>query len=180
MAQIDGLEQMLAQHPFFSDMSEKARELIAGCTSNRVFHDGEVILREGEPADYFYLVRHGNVALEINLPTRKPLVIETLHDGEILGWSWLVPPYRVRFDARAVGLVRTFSIDGKCLRGKCESDCRLGYEFYKHFLPVVVDRLTAARLQMIDIYGHPEEYAEANTGFNGQPSAPARPSPDGD
>ena len=179
MTQIEGLEQLLAQHPFFSDMSEQARGLIAGCTSNRVFHDGDYIMREGDPAEQFYLVRHGNVALEINIPGRKALVIETLHDGEVLGWSWLVPPYRVRFDARAVGLVRSFSIDGKCLRGKCEEDCQLGYEFYKHFLPLVVDRLTAARLQMIDIYGHPAEYAAAGEDFDEQPSAPAKPAPVG-
>jgi CRP/FNR family cyclic AMP-dependent transcriptional regulator len=179
MSEVEGIEQLLARHPFFSDMSEKARGLIAGCTVNRVFHDGEYIQREGDPSDHFYLVRHGSVALEINLPTRKPLVIETLQDGEVLGWSWLVPPYRVRFDSRAVGLVRTFCIDGSCLRGKCEQDCQLGYEFYKHFLPVVVDRLTAARLQMIDIYGHPDEYLQAHNGFDGQPSAPAKPSPAG-
>jgi CRP/FNR family cyclic AMP-dependent transcriptional regulator len=174
---IEDIEQLLSRHPFFQDFSDTARQLIAGCTVNRVFHDGDYIQREGTPADYFYLLRHGTVALEINVPTRKPLVIETLHDGEVLGWSWLAPPYRSRFDARAVGLVRSFAIDGKCLRGKCEEDCQLGYEFYKHFLPVVVDRLTAARLQMIDIYGHPAEYA--GSGFDTEPSPPVKPSPDG-
>ncbi len=177
MGQIEGLERILAQHPFFADMSETARNLIAGCATNQVFHDGERILREGEPADTFYLVRHGAVALEINVPGREPLVIETLGDGEVMGWSWLVPPYRIRFDSRAVGLVRTISIDGKCLRGKCEEDCALGYEFYKHFLPVVVDRLTAARLQMMDIYGHPSAYAETTERFSEQPSPPAKPGP---
>ena len=179
MTEILGLERMLAQHPFFHDMSETARGLIVGCAGNRVFHDGEHILREGEPADWFYLIRHGVVAIEVHVPTRKPLVIETLQDGEVLGWSWLVPPYRVSFDARAVGLVRTLSIDGKCLRNKCEQECALGYEFYKHFLPVVVARLTAARLQMMDIYGHPSAYAEPGSGFDDRPSAPAKPSPDG-
>jgi len=176
MSGIEGIESLLKRHPFFQDFSDPARELIAGCTDNRVFHDGEYIQHEGEPADQFYLLRHGTVALEINVPTRKPLVIETLHDGEVLGWSWLVPPYRTRFDARAVGLVRALGINGKCLRGKCEEDCQLGYEFYKHFLPLVVDRLTAARLQMIDIYGHPAEYADA--GIDERPSAPAKPAPD--
>jgi CRP-like cAMP-binding protein len=179
MGPIEGLEQLLAEHPFFRDMSEHARSLIVGCASNRVLHDGERILREGDPADTFYLVRHGTVALEIHLPGRLPLVVETVEDGEILGWSWLLPPYRVSFDARAVGLVRTLSIDGKCLRGKCEADCALGYEFYKHFLPVVAERLTAARMQLVDMYGHPDEYADARAPVAEAPSAPARPSPDG-
>jgi CRP-like cAMP-binding protein len=177
MGEIAGLERLLARHPFFADMSETARGLIAGCAGNRVFHDGERIFREGEPADTFYLVRHGAVALEVNEPGREPLVIETLGDGEVLGWSWLVPPYRVRFDARAVGLVRAIGIDGKCLRGKCDEDCALGYEFYKHFLPVVANRLTAARLQMMDIYGHPSAYAQAAEPFSEQPSPPAKPGP---
>lgn len=178
MAPIEGLERTLAQHPFFKDMSERARGLIAGCASNRVFHDGDYIMKEGDPAGTFFLVRHGAVALEVHVPGRRPLVIETLGDGEVLGWSWLLPPYRVRFDARAVGLVRALGIDGKCLRGKCEEDCALGFEFYQHFLPVVVDRLTAARLQMIDMYGHPGAYAESESP-PAVPSAPAKPSPDG-
>lgn len=177
MGEIAGLEQILAQHPFFADMSETARGLIVGCANNRVFHEGDRIFSEGDPADTFYLVRHGVVALEMNVPGREPLVIETLGDGEVLGWSWLVPPYRVRFDARAVGLVRTIAIDGKCLRGKCDEDCALGYEFYKHFLPVVADRLTAARLQMMDIYGHPTAYAETAEPVSAQPSPPAKPGP---
>jgi CRP/FNR family cyclic AMP-dependent transcriptional regulator len=177
MGQIAGLEQILAQHPFFADMSETARGLIAGCASNRVFHEGDPIFREGDAADTFYLVRHGVVALEINVPGREPLVIETLGDGEVVGWSWLVPPYQVRFDARAVGLVRAIAIDGKCLRHKCDEDCTLGYEFYKHFLPVVADRLTAARLQMMDIYGHPAAYAQEEEPISEEPSPPAKPVP---
>ena len=177
MGEIAGLEQILAKHPFFADMSEMARGLIIDCASNRVFHDGDRILREGDAADTFFLVRHGVVALEINVPGREPLVIETMGDGEVLGWSWLVPPYRVRFDARAVGLVRTIAIDGACLRGKCDEDCALGYEFYKRFLPVVADRLTAARLQMMDIYGHPTAYAPTAEPASGETSPPAKPGP---
>jgi CRP/FNR family cyclic AMP-dependent transcriptional regulator len=179
MGQIEGLERILSEHPFFHDMSAHARGLIAGCAANRVFHDGDRIQHEGHSADTFFLIRRGTVALEIHVPGRTPLVIETLGDGDVLGWSWLVPPFRIRFDSRAVGLVRALSIDGKCLRAKCDQDCALGYEFYKHFLPVVASRLTAARLQLLDMYGHPDAYAaEARTAVSEEPSAPARPSPD--
>ena len=177
MTQIEGIEVVLAEHPFFKTMSETARGLVAGCTANKVFHDGERIFKEGEPADIFYLVRRGAVALEVHVPGKRPLVIDTIGDGDILGWSWLVPPYRTRFDARAVGLVRTLAINAKCLRGKCEEDCMLGYEFYKHFVPVMADRLTATRLQLVDMYGHPSEYASAETAFTGHISSPAKPAP---
>ena len=174
----EGLERTLEEHPFFREMSVAARRLIAGCASHVVFRDGDRIYREGDPADKFFLVRHGSIAVEVALPGRKPLVIETLDDGEVLGWSWLVPPYRIRFDARAVGLVRVLSIDGRCLRTKCEEDHELGYEFYRRFLSVIVARLEAARLQMLDMYGHPSAYAEAESEIVEAPSAPAKPSPD--
>lgn len=179
MGNIADLQDILAQHPFFQSMRQSTRELIAGCTSNRVFHDAERVLKEGEAADTFYLLRHGSIALEIHVPAQAPLVIETLSDGDILGWSWLAPPYRVRFDARAIGLVRALSVDGRCLREKCEQDSDLGYDLYKHFMPVIVDRLTASRLQMIDIYGHPNDYAERQneTQSHLASSTPAKPSP---
>jgi len=177
MVEIDTLEKTLAEHPFFHDMSERARKLIAGCAAHVVFHDGKRLYREGDPADSFYLLRHGCVALEVHVPGRPPLVIETLGAGEVLGWSWLVPPYRCRFTARAVGLVRAFGIDGRCLRGKCEEDHDLGYEFYRHFLPLVVDRLSAARMQMIDIYGHPGAYADSEVENPLPATPPAKPSP---
>jgi CRP/FNR family cyclic AMP-dependent transcriptional regulator len=179
MESLEGLERLLAQHPFFKDMRASTRELIAGCASNCVFRDGDRILKEGDAADSFYLLRHGAVALEIHVPARSPLVIETLSDGDVLGWSWLVPPYRVRFDARAIGLVRALRINGRCLREKCEQDSDLGYELYKQVIPVIVDRLTAARLQMVDIYGHPTDYANHEPGLAAPSSPPAKPSPAG-
>lgn len=179
MVQIEGLEHLLAEHLFFRDMSQHARDLIAGCAANRVFHDGERLLREGDPADVFYLVRHGAVAVEVQAPGRRPLVLETLSDGEVLGWSWLVPPYRVQFDGRAVGLVRALAIDARCLRGKCEEDPVLGYEFLSHFARVMAERLTAARLQMLDIYGHPDDYMDTQPAYEAAPTAPAKPSPAG-
>ncbi len=177
MGQVEGLKRTLAKHPFFKDMSKRARKLIAGCSAHAVFHDGDQIYREGEPADTFYLIRRGTVALEVQVPGREPLVIQTLGDGEVLGWSWLVPPYRTRFDSRAIGLVRVLSIDGKCLRGKCDEDHEMGYEFYKHLFPLVVGLLAGVRLQMIDIYGHPMVYSGQESEASDQTVAPAKPAP---
>jgi CRP/FNR family cyclic AMP-dependent transcriptional regulator len=80
-------------------------------------------------------------------------VVSTLSAGEIVGASWLVPPYRWTFDARAVELTRAIGMDAQCLRGKCEADHDLGYALMKRFLPIFVKRLEATRLQLLDVYG---------------------------
>jgi hypothetical protein len=79
--------------------------------------------------------------------------VQTLHEGDILGWSWLVPPYQWTMDCRAMQLTRVLSLDARCLRSKYESDPTLAYELFKRFVPVLADRLEAARLQLIDMYG---------------------------
>ena len=93
------------------------------------------------------------MALELVEPGRPPVVFATLGEGEIVGASWLLPPYRWRFAARAVELTRAIGIDAACLRGKCEADHHLGYEMMKRFLPILVERLQATRLQILDVYG---------------------------
>jgi CRP-like cAMP-binding protein len=146
------IQQLLGELPLFEALSDDARAVIAGCGRNRGFHDGEYILREGEREDRFYVIRAGSVALEIFAPQRGALVIETLHQGDPVGWSWLFPPYRARFDARTVGTVHTIEFDGACLRGKCDEDSALGYELMKLFGGVIVERLQHTRLRLLDIY----------------------------
>ena len=149
---MENLERILTAHPFFSGMTPEHLQLLAGCASNTRFETGQFILREGEEANEFYLLRHGKVALEVYAPERGPVTIQTLGEGDILGWSWLVPPYRWKFDARAVELTRAIALDGKCLREKSETDCRLGYELLKRFSQVMVEHLQSARLQLLNVY----------------------------
>lgn len=155
MVQIEGLDRYLHEHPFFAGMADAHLELVTGCAANEVVHANEYIYREGEPANKFYLIRHGRVALEVHVPGKSPIMVETLKKGDLLGWSWLVPPYRANFDARAVELTRVISLDAECLRGKMEGDSALGYDLHKRFAPVIADRLASARRQLIDLYGHP-------------------------
>lgn len=157
MADIVGLDRLIDEHPFFRGMDAAACRVIAGCAANERFDADQYVFREGEAADKFYLIRHGRVALEVRVPGRKPLIVDTLEAGDILGWSWLVPPYRWILDARAVELTRAVSLDAKCLRGKLDSDHTLGYELFKRFIPVMAERLMAHRLQLVDMYGQPEE-----------------------
>ncbi len=149
---METLEPLLAEHPFVRGMNQSQIETIAGCASNARFETGQYLFREGEEANQFYILRKGRIAIEAASPTRDPIVIHTYGDGEILGWSWLVPPYRWRFSGKALELTRVLMLDGKCLRGKCERDHDLGYELLKRFADILASRLDAARLQLIDMY----------------------------
>jgi CRP/FNR family transcriptional regulator, cyclic AMP receptor protein len=155
MVNIVGLEDTLAYHPFAQDMNADVLSTIVGCCSNAVYHPGDYIFREGKPADNFYLIRHGLVALEIHVPQGPPIVVETLEAGDIFGWSWLLPPYRWSNDARASEQVRLLKLDGACLRGKMESDHSLGYEIYKRFLPIMARRLASDRLRIVELATEP-------------------------
>lgn len=148
----ENLEGILTAHPFFSGMRPEHLQILVGCASNARFDGGEFILREGQEANEFYLIRHGKVALEVYAPERGPVNIQTLGEGEILGWSWLVPPYHWRFDARVIELTRAIALDGKCLREKCERDYQLGYELLKRFTQVMAERVQAAQFQLLDVY----------------------------
>jgi CRP/FNR family transcriptional regulator, cyclic AMP receptor protein len=149
------LEPLLAEHPFFSRLDARFIELLVGCASNVRFEAGQYVFREGEDANQFYIIRRGHVALEIFAPGRGPLAVQTVGEGEIVGWSWLIPPYHWHSSARAVELTRAFALDAACLRKKCEEDHDLGYELFKRFTPIIVDRLQATRLQLLDLYGLP-------------------------
>jgi len=151
---MEDLERILREHPFIADMNEEHVKLIVGCASNVVFKAGEYIFREGQPANAFWFIRHGKVQIETFVPQKGPLIIRTREAGEILGWSWMVPPYKWHFDARAIELTRAISLDGKCLRGKCEEDHDLGYEIMKRFALIIAERLESTRLQLMDIYGN--------------------------
>lgn len=138
------------------DLGAEHLKLIVGCASNVRFNADQFLFREGEEANQFYMIRQGKVALQISAAQRTAITVQTIGEGEILGWSWLIPPYRWRFDARALELIRAIALDGKCLRTKSEEDHNLGYELMKQFSKVIAERLEATRLQLLDVYGtHP-------------------------
>jgi CRP-like cAMP-binding protein len=150
---VKGIAEILADQPLFGGMAPEYLEHITGCASNVRFKQGEQIFKEGDDADFFYLVRHGRVALDIFVPHRGPVTIETVNEGEVLGWSWLFPPYKRQYDARAVVLTRAVAFDGRCLRTKSEENKEFGYDLMKRFAQVMIDRLHHVRIQMLDVYG---------------------------
>jgi CRP/FNR family transcriptional regulator, cyclic AMP receptor protein len=148
------VDQLIAEASVFAGLEASQLELIGGCAWNEHVEAGTRLLREGEPADRFFLIRRGAVALEIDAPGRGSLVLETLHDGEMVGWSWLFAPYRWQFDGRAIEACELVTFDGGCLRGKCEADHELGYQLMSRFASDLLARLQSTRLQLLDVYGH--------------------------
>jgi len=153
----EDLAPLLRQHPFLADLPEQHMATLVGCASNVHFPEGSQLIREGEVADKFYLIRTGRVALEIDLSERGQLRIQTVGSGEVLGWSWLISPFRWHFTGVAVTDVRGLALDGKCLRTKSENDHDFGYEMLKRLALVMERRLEATRLQIIDVYGSTPE-----------------------
>lgn len=147
--------QLLAEHPFFDGLDDDVLALLVGCAEMAHFHTGEVLFRNGTPADAFFVVRSGRVALELTAPGRAPLVVETADAGEVVGWSWLVPPYQWFCDGLAVEETSVVALDGACLRGKCDADPRLGFQLLSRVTHVMYERLQATRVRLLDLYGTP-------------------------
>jgi CRP-like cAMP-binding protein len=149
---METLERLIGEHAFFAGLDARYLSLLVSCAANVRFQAGQMLFSHGEEANHFYLIRDGKVAVEIHSPTRGSLMVQTLLPGEVLGWSWLIPPYRWRFDARALEPIRVLALDGKCLRAKCEQDHDLGYELFKRLSQIMTQRLEAALLQLLDVY----------------------------
>jgi CRP/FNR family transcriptional regulator, cyclic AMP receptor protein len=147
------LEPILRGHPFFEGLPDPDITLITGCARNVRFHHGDQLAREGDDADQFFLIREGRVSLDIPAPSGGAIRLQTLDAGDVVGYSWLMPPFRWQFDVTALTEVRALSMDGRCLRGKCDDDPRLGYDLMKRFSQIMADRLAGTRLQLLDLYG---------------------------
>ena len=146
------IEQYLPEHPFFQGLDEPAVALLSGCATNVHLRPGQYLFHEGEPADTFFVIRSGRVSIEMRRPT-EGVVLDTAHEGDVVGWSWLVPPYRWTFDACATEETSALAFDGQCLRGKCEADPALGYALLQRVVQVMSSRLHSARVRLLDLYG---------------------------
>jgi CRP-like cAMP-binding protein len=149
------IEALLAEHAFFKDFAPSYRELIGGCGKNIHFKAEQLLAKTGDPADQFFAIRHGRASIELHSAERGPLILQTVEAGDVVGWSWLFPPHRWKFDVRALEDVSAITFDGECLRGKCEHDPAMGYDFMKRFAEVAMVRLESTRLQLLDLYGSP-------------------------
>lgn len=138
--------------PFFAGLSQKQIRLLQQSSVYAEFGAGDVIFREGAPANTFYLIGQGKVALEADMDGEGLVQIAVLNDGEPLGWSWLFPPHIWHFHARALKRTTTTCYDAKILRQLCEDDHDLGYELMKRMSQVMLERLQATRKELLKLY----------------------------
>jgi CRP/FNR family cyclic AMP-dependent transcriptional regulator len=139
------MENLIAGHPFLRGMKPEHLRVLAGNAMRLELAPGELIFREGDPANRFYLLERGKVALEARQKEHPPELIQELGPGDVLGWSWLFPPYYWHFDARALQRTTAIFFYGTRLREQCEESHDLGYELMKRMTAVVIQRLQAAR-----------------------------------
>jgi CRP-like cAMP-binding protein len=128
------------------------RQQLAEFASGTTFPGGERVFVEGGPANRFWLLESGAVALGLHVPGRGDQMVETVAAGQLLGWSWLQPPYRWRFEAACIASVTALEFDAPGVRRRCDDDPRFGYAIMRLFLPVVTARLQAARLRLLDLW----------------------------
>ena len=150
------LEKDIAAHPFLIGLSEHHIRLLADCAIRTHFERDQVIFREGESANRFYLIESGQVALESTSQATAPVTIDTIGAGDLLGWSWLFPPYVWHFQARAVMPTTAIFFYGTVLREYCEKDQSLGFELFKRMSEVMTRRLQAARERLLKVYNSRE------------------------
>ena len=145
---IEPMAIRVALHPFLAGLNRTQLALLSDCAVAACFKNGETILRQGELADRFYLIETGKVVLESETDYGLPVPIETIGAGQLLGWSWMFPPYVWHFTARAIAPTKAIFFYGTLLRQYCERDHSLGYELLKRMSAVMVNRLQTAREKM--------------------------------
>jgi CRP/FNR family transcriptional regulator, cyclic AMP receptor protein len=149
---MQSIEQTLAATRMFRNLTREQLAALARLGEEVEYADGSRLMIEGEPADWLFVIREGFVALQTDAPSGA-ITIETLHNGDSVGWSWLFEPYLTHFDARSRGVTQAIRFDAATLRVRCAEDHELGYELMRSFASVIVERLQATRLQLLDVYG---------------------------
>lgn len=144
-------DEYLRQHPFFAGLPDGAAALLARCAVTVNRHAGEYLFQEGEPADRFYFVRRGRVSLESPTLAGRPAVVDTAEEGDVVGWSWLIPPYRWQLDARTTAETSVIALDAICVRATCDADPVLGHAVLEGVTQVMLHRLQSARMRLRDI-----------------------------
>jgi CRP-like cAMP-binding protein len=152
---MDTVSHFLNEHPFFQGFQpEHMRELVT-CARDVRFEQGEFLFREGDEARNFYVIREGRIRIELHDARQGAVAVQTVERDDVLGWSWLVPPYLWHFDARALRTSLAVALDGERLRELCEKDHSLGYELMRRMAGIMEQRLQATRLQLMDLYSEP-------------------------
>lgn len=144
------IAELIAGHEVFSGLDRAIIDLLAESASERELPAGTMVFRSGEPAETFYLVCGGSITVEVPAIEGPTLELQRLGEGALLGWSWLIPPYRWNFQARVQSPTRVIEFNGRAIRERCEQDPRMGFEILKRFTRLMSERLEQARMRMIE------------------------------
>jgi len=145
----------LSSHAFFAGLDDNFMAFVADCATELSVKKGHILFRQGERADKFYLIRTGRVSVQVPAIMGPTLEIQSLGENQLLGWSWLIPPYRWNFQARAMEDSDLLEFDGSAILKRCEQDPKFGYELFKLFTALMSERLDAARQKMMDEWNPP-------------------------
>ncbi len=147
------VRDLLAGHAFLAGFPPEVVDLVAESAELVTFHRGALLFREGSPAEVAYMITGGHVAIEVHAPNRGPMVVETIGSGHVVGLSWAAAPFRYQFDARAIDDVEAVAVDAAGLRAALAQNPALGFLFLDRLTGVVLERLQATRIRLLDIYG---------------------------
>ena len=152
-AQTPTLLTAIGEQPFFEGLSQQHLQTLADCATRTLFVPGQIILRQGDPANRFYLIENGEAVVELNSKDGKPIVIQTLGPGRELGWSWVLSPYFEHFTVRSLTELKAIFFYGTFLRAKCEEDHDLGHEVMKRMAGVMGHRIEATSQRLLEFHG---------------------------
>ena len=144
------IAEYLSSHDFFSELGDEVLEFIAQHTSTHKLKKGEILFQQSERADKFYVIRSGKISIQIPAVMGPTLELQSLGENQILGWSWLIPPYKWNFQSKAEEDSELLEFDGTAILERCEQDPKFGYELLKRFTTLMSSRLEAARQKMMD------------------------------
>lgn len=150
-AAVKAVESVIANHPFLRGLKPEHLRLLADSAMRMRYEAGELIFREGDPANRFYLIEQGQVSLESHRKDEAPVAVQVIGPGDVLGWSWLFPPYHWHFDARVLEPTTAIFFYGTRLREQCEENHDFGFELMKRMTHVVIHRLQATRKELLSI-----------------------------
>jgi CRP/FNR family transcriptional regulator, cyclic AMP receptor protein len=150
---MDKYDKIVGAHPFWRDLDERYLQGLKESASVVRFGSGQPIFQAGTSAEYFYLIHAGRVGLEIFVRGKGIVTIQTIDGGEALGWSWLFPPHRWHFDARAQQTTDAVAFPAKALRDYADREPAFGYELVKRVANIMLERLQSTRLKLVYFYG---------------------------
>ena len=152
---MQSIEDYLSTHSFFSGLDDNFMKFLSNSAQGVQIKEDQVLFQQGKPADKFYLLRSGQVSIQVPALVGPTLELQVLGEGQILGWSWLIPPYRWNFQARALEDSDLLEFDGSAILAHCEEDPKFGYELFKRFAALMSKRLDAARQKIMDQWDPP-------------------------